>query len=649
MTNSCHHASLRRSLASWLMVASIASCSLPHASLRSGEGDATAAPDVPEDTALVDDHVLEDRATLDALDDGWFDAQPSDVADAITLDATDARADAVDVNMDVACPAGQTRCGESCVDLSSSLLHCGRCDNPCPTPPFSFASCAAGRCATQCLAGYRYSEPGGAPTCSTDVTASANVCPGQDLMLDADRRVTVVGTTVGRPMSRTGSGDCGMLSGPEAYFQVTARAPGVVRVALSSFEPLGFYVLSGACAGTSGGVQLDCSYEPTSRLARPRVQTSLLEATMGQVFTIVVDSPAGAPQPFALTVQHQSNCGASTLTSTAARTCGDGNAVSGDGCSASCQTEPGVVQTSCAAFAGSATSVRLSGELTVFEGNWAAGGSITACNSMHTRGERIVAVDVPSPTDIRFELNPRARARSALLIRRGGCANTSGELCADVLDESASGERVDVSTTMANERLFVIADADRDGAFVLRMLPRNCGDGRLGPGEQCDDGNNVNGDGCDSACNVEPSCVIAEGATDSSPDRPADLPLACPSLRFSGALDPAGGADRDDAARIYLRAGETVVYQGSSGGQGRCPRGVDPVLEVYRGMTATIPMPRNSRCLPNLAALCVDDAVTLCPEGSFVAPLDDWYTFRLYSFDDGGSRFEYELLLSRRR
>jgi hypothetical protein len=99
---------------------------------------------------------------------------------------------------------------------------------------------------------------------------------------------------------------------------------------------------------------------------------------------------------------------------------------------------------------------------------------------------------------------------------------------------------------------------------------------------------------------------------------------------------------------MFLRAGELVRYQLASGAQGQCPSGVDPVLEISRGSTASIPMVRNNQCIAGLPSICHDDAATYCPEGVFAAPADDWYTFRIYRFQDSGAMMRYQLLLIRR-
>ncbi|MBL8679627.1 MAG: hypothetical protein JNK05_10700 [Myxococcales bacterium] len=275
------------------------------------------------------------------------------------------------------------------------------------------------------------------------------------------------------------------------------------------------------------------------------------------------------------------------------------------------------------------------------------GGMLSACGMGHDRAERVVAVDVPTPTSVRIDLKPSSQVRTALLVRRGMCSNTTGELCGNNVDDTSVGERVDVTTTMPNERLYVIADTDGDSPFTLRFTPRNCGDGRFGPDEQCDDGNTRNGDGCDAMCRVEARCDLREGAMDTAPTMPFALPSDCESMRYQARLDPTG-PDRDDAVRVYLRAGTGLVFQLSSGGQGRCPRGIDPIIEVSRGTRAIMPTTRNNECVNNFAAICADDAITYCPDSQFVAPVDDWYTLRIYRYRDAGAAFDYELLLRRR-
>ena len=52
------------------------------------------------------------------------------------------------------CPGSEEVCSRSCVDLSSSLTHCGFCGNSCDTPAHAVAVCGAGACAFVCEPGF---------------------------------------------------------------------------------------------------------------------------------------------------------------------------------------------------------------------------------------------------------------------------------------------------------------------------------------------------------------------------------------------------------------------------------------------------------------------------------------------------------------
>lgn len=53
-----------------------------------------------------------------------------------------------------ACTPPTTRCGKSCVDLRSDILHCGGCGSECPRPPNASATCEDGVCGYRCVAPY---------------------------------------------------------------------------------------------------------------------------------------------------------------------------------------------------------------------------------------------------------------------------------------------------------------------------------------------------------------------------------------------------------------------------------------------------------------------------------------------------------------
>ncbi len=123
------------------------------------------------------------EATLLPGDAGLvFDAGRRDVP-APPPDVQDVAVDAiVDTGVDVACPAGQTRCGAVCVDLASDLAHCGSCTNACATAPNGAVQCNAGVCTTVCNAGYNDCDAVTANGCEANCGAgracAAGSCAG---------------------------------------------------------------------------------------------------------------------------------------------------------------------------------------------------------------------------------------------------------------------------------------------------------------------------------------------------------------------------------------------------------------------------------------------------------------------------------------
>ncbi len=129
--------------------------------------DIVDAEDVMSDAVDVIDSSTDvlDAGDLDASRDADatlvadVDARMTDVIDVPdTIDVSpDVRPDVlVDTGQDRVCATGLTMCGINCVDTSSSLTHCGRCDNPCvngSTCVSSTCVCSAGlrQCAGRCV------------------------------------------------------------------------------------------------------------------------------------------------------------------------------------------------------------------------------------------------------------------------------------------------------------------------------------------------------------------------------------------------------------------------------------------------------------------------------------------------------------------
>lgn len=99
-------------------------CPLPDAGV-----DALQPPmDAPEDATMVPDVTVAEAAAPDAADDALEAAAEASVPDAVAAEV------GVDVGPDrVECAAGQSLCGDVCVDVQASATHCGGCDRPCPS------------------------------------------------------------------------------------------------------------------------------------------------------------------------------------------------------------------------------------------------------------------------------------------------------------------------------------------------------------------------------------------------------------------------------------------------------------------------------------------------------------------------------------
>jgi len=138
-------------------------------------------------------------------------------------------------------------------------------------------------------------------------------------------------------------------------------------------------------------------------------------------------------------------CGNATLS--ADETCDDGNNVGGDGCSSTCQVEPGA-------------DCPLPGQACVK----------SICGNGKVEKSELCDCGT-DPTKL-----------------PAGCKGTNGLFY---------GDGKGCSKTCTNE------PNCRDGNGLNQACEATCGDGNLDPGEECDDGNLANGDGCSSTCGKE--------------------------------------------------------------------------------------------------------------------------------------------------
>ncbi len=150
------------------------------------------------------------------------------------------------------CSGTKMACVDSCVDLQSDTLNCGKCGTTCPTGQ----ACVAGACAATC--------PGNNLLCSKDGGASICVNPKTD-----NANCGKCGTTCGAGQVCYGaqcSGTCGDSKSGETLCGGDAGAPYCATLAADDNNcgqcgkacTSGQICVSGACQNTCNGSQTQC-------------------------------------------------------------------------------------------------------------------------------------------------------------------------------------------------------------------------------------------------------------------------------------------------------------------------------------------------------------------------------------------------------
>ncbi|HEY4014849.1 MAG TPA: DUF4215 domain-containing protein [Polyangiaceae bacterium] len=188
-------------------------------------------------------------------------------------------------------------------------------------------------------------------------------------------------------------------------------------------------------------------------------------------------------------------CGNGILELDIGEQCDDGNTTSGDGCSATCQLEPGFV---CPTPGQSCVSTvvcgdgRLDGAEQCDSGRFnGVGGCTVAC------------------TLVKGWVCPTPGAACMTVCGDGIVAGT--EQCdLGPLDGTGAGcsATCTISAGFACTNAAVVADGGVDGGSSPGSAchPTVCGDGIVEGTEQCDDGNLVPFDGCSPTCTIDPKC-----------------------------------------------------------------------------------------------------------------------------------------------
>jgi fibro-slime domain-containing protein len=196
-------------------------------------------------------------------------------------------------------------------------------------------------------------------------------------------------------------------------------------------------------------------------------------------------------------------------------TCDDGNTVSGDGCSSTCQLEPGwqcpIPATKC--IAKQCGDGILAGSEQCDDGNIVSGDGCSATCQLEP-GWACVPPPTPPPASV--------------------CHKT---VCGDGIKEGF--EQCDDGNLIPYDGCSPTCTIEPK-CNGLGGCTSVCGDGLVFPGEQCDDGNTVNGDGCSSTCQIEPGFTCTNVTQPPAPS--LTIPILYRDMLYSpcpaGVIDP---------------------------------------------------------------------------------------------------------------
>jgi len=349
--------------------------------------------------------------------------------------------------------------------------------------------------------------------------------------------------------------------GPEHVFAFTQSYAADVEVRLTwdGIDDLDLYAVS------AGGVPCDAlgdTFEGVSCLDYSNgvinTETIAFDHVGGDDVYLIVGVFGESPPSADYTLHIACNstaCGDGVVG--ALQDCDDGNTEDGDGCSSTCEVEPGFV---CEGSPSVCREIRcgdglVEGDEACDDGNDEDG---DGCSSLCEPEDGFVCDDA-SPTVCRE-------------ILCGDGFVDGDEACDDGNDEDGDG----------CSSLCEVEEGARCEGEPSVCVVAACGDGSVDPGEECDDGNLIDGDGCSSACEIE---FCGDGVVQAP-----DLPL-CDVLVISDSL--VNNTVRQNIAEAF---DWNVNIVSSEGADGQLPPATDPaqlaaypvvvVIVSFRPMTA---------------------------------------------------------------
>lgn len=364
-----------------------------------------------------------------------------------------------------------------------------------------------------CDDGNAVAGDGCAADCTFEAGGVLKDCPGQGIVLtgagNAPRTVSFAGTTAGLGSSTLTPTGCSG-SGPNAIYAITPDVSGSMTAKLvASYDNATLHLRSECDTSVT---QLDCK-EATEPL---EVLELTVPVVAGLPHYVVVDSSSSTyagTYSVEVTV-NPGSCGNSVLDG--AEQCDDGNAVAGDGCSASCALEP--VPPSADTCPGASLPL-VAGGGGIYKGVVTSSTAdltsdqkpkktVNGCSSSNTAKDAVYVVT--SPINGFLEATVAGTFDSILYVRPACDADAAAYedlACEGGVD--GNGAETIFAPIEANVPLYVIVDGDATAAagvfqLAVQVTPSVCGNELLEGGETCDDGNAVGGDGCSAICKLEP-------------------------------------------------------------------------------------------------------------------------------------------------
>lgn len=398
----------------------------------------------------------------------------------------------------------------------------------------------------ECDDGNMKSGDGCSSTCALETTGKLDQCPGLAYafsgVASAPRTISFKGDT-STLASSLSSSSCSSTTSSNAIHAITPDVDGSLTLELRASYPNSALYVRRECAFSAQ--EADCA-----QTAAALIPTRLtIPVRAGATVWAVVDGIGKGAYLLNATLAAAS-CGNAVLDG--GEDCDDGNTATGDGCNASCKSEP-LTAERCASAENLALTAQLDGSYTAARaGNTTGmGDDFPACGTSATSGssDAVFRVDAPIDGYLTATLDPSFYA--ALDLRKAckdGSPGTDRLACARGI---GTANTIASGAVRAGTSYYVVVDGNGNtgvtaGAFALalKITPAICGNGVIEGTEACDDGGTDSNDGCSATCALEVagagvSCANPKAVTtadDGSGTYRANLKFGTTNLNGTGNL-----------------------------------------------------------------------------------------------------------------